>query len=162
MTTAAPEPPRRIARASPARALWQLLQPVLGVVLLLAAVVAALGGAAVWLLRSEAGTQWLLPRLPGVQVTGAHGALLSEALSADLVELRWGGGQKSVRVQALRGEGLRWSWQPAPGQWIGLSAARLSAARVTVITRRRCRPRCACRCTWRCSLCTSTSCRSTR
>ncbi len=134
MNTAAPDPPPRIARASPARALWQLLQPVLGVVLLLALVIGALGGGAVWLLRSEAGTQWLLPQLPGVQVTGARGALLSEAFSADLVELRWDGGQKSVRVQALRGEGLRWSWQPAPGQWVGLSVARLSAAHVTVDT----------------------------
>ena len=131
---APPSPPPRAARASPARALWQLMQPVLGVALLLAAVLGALGGTAVWLLRSEAGTQWLLPRLPGVQVTGARGALLSDSFSAELVELRWGGGQKSLRLLALRGSGLQWHWQPAPGQWVGLQAAELAAARVVLVS----------------------------
>ena len=32
-------------------------------------------GAAYWLLRSESGTAWLLPQLPGIETRGAKGAL---------------------------------------------------------------------------------------
>jgi translocation and assembly module TamB len=124
-----PAPP-----GGPLRALWQLLQPVLWVVLALALVAGALGGVAVWLLRSADGTAWLLARVPGLEVQGTRGALLSDRFGAERVVVRWDQGRQSVTIEALQGQGLQWSWHPAHGAWLGLQAQHLSARRVDVQT----------------------------
>ncbi|MCA0240653.1 MAG: translocation/assembly module TamB domain-containing protein [Proteobacteria bacterium] len=116
------------------RVLWHLLQPVLLVALLLAVVVAALAGAAAWLLRSEDGSRWLLARVPGVELQGLQGALLSERFAAERLAIRWGGGQQSITIDGLRAEGVHWRWHPAPGAWLGLQAASLQARRIDVQT----------------------------
>jgi translocation and assembly module TamB len=131
----APAPPVLVLpRGGPLPALWRLLQPVLAMLVLLAVVGSAVGGAAVWLLRSADGTAWLLPRLPGLQVSGVQGALLSDRFSIDQVVVRWDGNQQSVTIDGLRAEGLRWSWHPSPGAWVGLDARQLRARRVDVQT----------------------------
>jgi translocation and assembly module TamB len=118
----------------PWRAFWHLLQPVLAMLLLLGLVGAALGGVAVWLLRSAEGTAWLLARLPGLEVQGTEGALLSDAFAAERVVVRWDGGQQSVRIDKLRARGLQWSWHPARGAWVGLQAESITAQRVDIQT----------------------------
>lgn len=129
---ALPAPPP--APGGPLRAAWQLLKPVLAVALLLAVVAASLGGAAVWLLRHEQGTAWLLARLPGVEVRGPQGALLSDRFAVERLVVRWNAGQQSVAIDGLVGSGLRWRWHPEPGIWLGLEAAQLQARRVEVQT----------------------------
>lgn len=116
------------------RALAQLLLPVASVAVLLVLVGAALGAGALWLLRSAEGTAWLLARIPGIQVSGTRGALLSDAFAVERFVVRWDQGRQSVTVEGFAGEGLRWSWHPASGAWIGLDARRLDARRVEVQT----------------------------
>ena len=120
------------AVGGPWRALWQLLQPVLAMLLLLAVLGGAVGAAAVWLLRSPEGTAWLLARLPGIEFKGSQGALLSDAFAAEKVIVRWDRDQQSVTIDGLRAEGLSWTWHPAAGAWVGLSAQRLQARKVDV------------------------------
>ena len=122
------------ARGGPLRALWHLLQPVLGMLLLLVVVGGAAGGAAVWLLRSPEGTAWLMARIPGVEVKGTQGALLSERFAVERVVVRWANGEHVVAIDDLVAEGLRWHWHPAAGAWVGLDAQRLQARRVEVQT----------------------------
>lgn len=138
---AAPPPPAEAAvavtvapRGGPVRALWQLLQPVLAMLLLLAVVGGALGGVAVWLLRSAEGTAWLLARLPGLEVRGTRGALLSERFAVEHLVVRWDGGRQSVTIEGFDGQGLDWAWHPAPGALLGLRAAQLQARLVAVHT----------------------------
>jgi translocation and assembly module TamB len=116
----------------PVKACLRLLLPAVAVLALLALLLAGLAGGAVWLLRSEHGTQWLLTRLPGVQAEGVRGALLSDHFEADRLRLQWAGGTQSVTLMGLKGDGLRWAWRPAGGAWVGLDAQSLSAHDVAV------------------------------
>ena len=76
----APPPRRRIARAGAARA-----------ALALVAVLALPRG--LWaLLRSEAGTRWLLPRVPGLEVDGVQGACSASGCDPACA-VRWAGGR---------------------------------------------------------------------
>jgi len=119
--------------ARPVRTTLHLLWPLAWVLLLLAVLLGAAGGGAVWLLTSDNGTRWLLDKLPLVQASGVRGALLSEHFEADRLKISWGvGGAQSVTITTLRAEGLAWSWRPVPGAWVGLDAARLSAHEVVV------------------------------
>ena len=117
------------------RMLRQLLAPTLIVLLVTALVLGALTLGASWLLRSEGGSAWLLSRLPGVTVTGLRGAVLSEHFEADRVHIDVGARLKSITIEALVADGVRWRWLPQ-GQdsltWIGLDAKRLSARQVDV------------------------------
>ena len=121
------------------RMVWRNLPVALGVLLLtgllLALVVAAATGGAAWLLRSQEGTVWLLSRVPGLQVQGLQGALLSDAFAAEKVVVRWGTkGQQSVTIDGLQARGLTWQWHPSHGAWVGLQAQHLQARRVDVQT----------------------------
>ncbi len=121
-------------KGGPLRALWQLLQPVLAVALLLSLVGGTLGGVTVWLLRSPEGTAWLLARVPWIEVQAPQGALLSDAFAAERVVVRWDSDQQSVAIDGLQTQGLSWTWHPAPGAWVGLRAERMQARRVEVLT----------------------------
>ena len=122
------------APAQPVKTALRLLWPAVWVLALLAIALGALFGGAVWLLRTEGGTQWLLARLPGVQVSGLRGAFLSERFEAERVRIQWDGGKQSVTIVGLVGEGLVWQWRPQPLAWVGLDAAKLSARQVVVDT----------------------------
>jgi translocation and assembly module TamB len=115
-------------------ALWHLLQPVLLMLLLLAVVGGAVAAAALWLLRSPEGTAWLLARVPGMQVEGVRGALLSEHFEIDRVLVQWDRQHQSVRIDGLKADGVQWVWHPARGAWLGLVARRARAQRVEVQT----------------------------
>ena len=58
-----------------------------------------------WLARTHAGTDWLLARLPGLQVEGAEGALLDDEFRARRLVLTWAGG--SAELRGLHWQGLR-------------------------------------------------------
>jgi len=128
------------AQPKPIKTALQLLWPVALVLFLLALLLGAAAGGAVWLLRSEDGTRWLLAQLPGVEATGVHGALLSERFEADKLRITWSGGKASVTITGLQGDGLVWAWRPQsqaqsraqPQAWVGLDAAHLSAREVVV------------------------------
>ncbi|MCZ2290566.1 MAG: translocation/assembly module TamB domain-containing protein [Burkholderiales bacterium] len=129
-----PGAPIPVAPGGALRATWQLALPMLSMALLAAILAAVLGAAALWLLRSPEGTSWLLARIPGLEVTGSEGALLSDRFAARRLVVRWDKNQQHVAIDGLVGEGLQWHWHPAPGKWIGLDVARLQARRVEVDT----------------------------
>jgi len=120
-----PTPPRSLRPGLP------LLLPAAYMLALLLLLLALLAGTALWALRSENGTRWLLPRLPGVQAEGVRGALLSPHFEADRLRVQWDGGRQALTLRQFKGDGLQWSWRPARGAWLGLDARALSAAGVS-------------------------------
>ena len=116
--------------ARPRRRRWRWL---LVVALLLLVLLGALAGGAGWLLGTTPGAAWLLARVPGVQAEGVGGSLLGPAFKVDRLVLRWAP-DAAATVEGFETTGLVWSWRPAPGAWIGLRAARLGAARISVAT----------------------------
>ncbi|MFZ4649427.1 MAG: translocation/assembly module TamB domain-containing protein [Rubrivivax sp.] len=120
----------------PPKARWGLASSALSAVLAGLASVVVLPvvavGTAYAVLRTEAGTAWLLPRLPGLHVERPQGALLGPRFGAARVAFDWAGGQAGVVVEELRVEGAQWRWWLRPGVWAGLQAQSLSAARVQV------------------------------
>ena len=131
--SAAPPPaqPPGLPRPAPGAPL-RLLSPLLWVFMLLLLMLGALGGGAYWLLRSEAGTQWLLAQLPGVQVSGWRGPLFGQTLAADRLQVRVGG--IDWVIEGLAADGLRWTVRPDADAWVGLAVGRLQASRVTLLT----------------------------
>ncbi|MBI3155582.1 MAG: translocation/assembly module TamB domain-containing protein [Burkholderiales bacterium] len=118
-TASMPQAPRPARRRLVAAAL----------VLLLAAALAAAALLGAWaLLRSPAGSAWLLARVPGVEIEGLQGALLGERLA--LQRLRWHGKAGTLDAEAVELRGLRMQLRPAPGLWLALQADALQAARV--------------------------------
>ncbi len=93
------------AAAPPRRRGWlgRLLRSLSAYLLGVAAVLALLAGALGWLLYTEAGTGWLLARVPGLKVSGATGSLLG-GFGAQQVELPLPG--EGARLQL---HDLRWS-----------------------------------------------------
>ena len=85
-------------------ALTALLAGLAGLVVLPVAAVASLYAA----LSSEAGTAWLLPRLPGVEVRAPQGALLGPRFAAERLRLSVSGGPAEVVIEGLSWEGARW------------------------------------------------------
>lgn len=124
--TATAPPPR------PARTVLSLLVPLLAIVSLLLLLAGAVAGGAAWLLTTEGGTQWLLQRLPGVQVKNFQGALLGSRWRADSLRVEWAGGTQWVLVEKLAADGLQWQLLPHEHAWIALQLQTLSAAKVTV------------------------------
>ncbi|MEN9417331.1 MAG: hypothetical protein RI988_951 [Pseudomonadota bacterium] len=109
-------------------ALSALLAGLAGLVVLPLSVLAM----ALLALRSEAGTAWLLPRLPGIEVRAVQGALLGPRFAAGHLRVTWAEGAGEVVVEGLRWEGAKWRWWLAPGVWAGLRLDTLHADAVRV------------------------------
>ena len=112
----------------------------LGLLLPLAVVIAFLllvaGTAAAvlrWWAYDEAGSAWLVARLPVVEVKGFQGALLGERWQAERVRVPWGADQW-VLIEGLDSRGMRWTWKPHADAWVGLDIDSASARKVTVHT----------------------------
>ena len=112
----------------------------LGLLLPLAVVIAFLllvAGTAAAVLRwwafDEAGSAWLVARLPVVEVKGFQGALLGERWQAERVRVPWGADQW-VLIEGLDSRGMRWTWKPHADAWVGLDIDSASARKVTVHT----------------------------
>ena len=132
---ATPATASRFERGSAWRTGWHLVAPVVWVLLALLLLLAALAGLAQWLLRSEGGSQWLLQRVPGLQVQGLRGAVLSEEFSFDRLVLRDIGGLKQLQIDAVQVRGVQWQWLPRGGAFFAIQAQTLHADRVEVLTR---------------------------
>ena len=130
------EPPRDNPHAEPAplRTSLSLLLPLAVVVAFLLLVAGGFTGVARWFLFDEAGTQWLLQRLPLVQVKGFQGTLLGDSWKAERVELTWNLGQESVTIEGLATSGMRWTWRPDDNALAALHIEQLSARKITVRT----------------------------
>ena len=115
-------------------AVRQLLTPVLGILLASATLLLALGGGALWLLRSEAGTVWLLQRLPRIEMQGLRGALLSDNFAFDRLRIQIGLSVRTLEIEGVVAEGVSWSWFPGGSAWFGVHAQRLSARRLAILT----------------------------
>jgi translocation and assembly module TamB len=102
----------------------------LGAALLILPVAAVVGAFSV--LRSEAGTAWVLQNVPGLQVTAPRGALLGEHFGADRLSVSWAAGAAGVELEGVELKGARWRWWLRPGVWAGLQADSLTARRVLV------------------------------
>jgi len=124
----------RHADSAPLRTSLSLLLPLAVVVAFLLLVAGGFTGMARWFLFDEAGTQWLLQRLPLVQVKGFQGALLGEQWKADRVELTWNQGQESVTLEGLATSGMRWTWRPDEHALAALHIENLSVRKITVRT----------------------------
>jgi translocation and assembly module TamB len=120
--------------ATPVRTAFSLCLPMLGVLLLAAALLAAAAGAVRWLLVDERGSNWLLKQLPMVQVQGFQGALLGDSWRAQKLRVQWAGGQQWVLIEDLKAEGLAWRWRPTEHAWLGLQVQNLQAAKLTLAT----------------------------
>ena len=140
MQTPEPPPARRASaaralRASPLRVAWQMVAPTFWVLVTAAAVLGALAYGAHWLLRTPGGTAWLIDRVPGLQVDGPEGALLSSRFSARRVEYTGSGRVSSVVIDDLVADGLVWRWRPDAYAWLGLEAQRIDIKNLRVLTR---------------------------
>jgi translocation and assembly module TamB len=127
-----PATPRDRDPALPLRTTLRLLLPLASIMALLLLVLGLLGGAVRWLLATEAGSAWLLPRLPQVEVQGFRGALLGERWQADRVRVQWAGGQAWLLIEGLKGEGLKWTWRPDDHAWVGLAVQSLAMRKITL------------------------------
>ncbi len=86
----------------------------------------------VWLgLRSEAGTAWLLPQVPGLKITGPRGPLLGD-FSAERVEWLLPGAGDRLVLEEPAWTGLALARSPDAGVWFSVRLATLSARRATL------------------------------
>jgi len=93
-----------------------------------AAVAAALAGAGAWLLTTESGAQWLLARVPGLQVDGVSGGLLGD-FSVQQLDMTLPGEGASLRLQHLRWSAPR--IRPGGGNtWLRIGFDQLGAQRI--------------------------------
>ncbi|MDP1902312.1 MAG: translocation/assembly module TamB domain-containing protein [Rubrivivax sp.] len=120
--------------ATPGRTGLRLLWPLASILALLVLTLGILGGLGTWMLTTEAGSQWLVPRLPLLQTQGFRGALLSKQWRADKVQFTWAGGKASLTLEDLRADGLSWHWRPHPSAWLGVDVQRFTARKATVVT----------------------------
>jgi translocation and assembly module TamB len=87
-------------------------------------------------LRSEAGSAWLLTRLPALPglghltVTAPRGALLGPDFSADRVRLSLPGMALELDIDGLQWQGAQWRWWLGSDIWAGVEATRLQAQAV--------------------------------
>ena len=128
----APPPPAAAPRRRGRVLRWAGRVLVLGVVG--APLAAAVG--LVSALHSDAGTAWLLARLPAVPGVGQltvrapRGALLGPDFSAGSLRLSLPGPGLELEVDGLQWQGAQWRWWLGPGVWAGVEAAHLQAQAV--------------------------------
>lgn len=115
-----PAPPRR-------RFLGPLLRSFGGYLLSVVLALGLLVGALWWLLYTEAGSGWLLARVPGLQVSAPSGSLLG-GFSAQQVEFPLPGEGARLRLQDLRWTAPRWRAGDAT-LWLRVEIEQLSARR---------------------------------
>jgi translocation and assembly module TamB len=118
----------------PLRTSLSLLAPLGMVMAVLLLVVGTATAVVRWWLFDEAGSQWLVQRLPLIQVQGFRGALLGPSWQADRVHLTWENGKASLTIEGLSASGMQWSWRPHEQAWLGLRIEQLAARKLVVQT----------------------------
>ncbi|HEU5295197.1 MAG TPA: hypothetical protein VFU71_10435, partial [Burkholderiaceae bacterium] len=119
-------PPSPTPRASRRR--WLGLAIAALALIVLASALALLAHGA----RSEAGTRWLLQRVPGLTVSGVQGSLIGDALRIESLQWQGGATQPGIRIERLELLQPQWRLLPFAGAWLSLSASALSAQRVAL------------------------------
>jgi len=119
-TTPTPPAPRRPRRAL----VWGLV----GAAALAATLL--VGGSALtgWVVGTQAGSNWLLRQVPGLQVEGLQGTLGGTTLVVKRLRYTLSGAKLQVEDAQL--SGMAWRWRPHPGAWFELTLDTLQAARV--------------------------------
>ncbi len=106
---------------------WSAALALLSLVLL----VGGLGAGLWWSVRSEAGSAWLVSRLPGIDVTAPRGVLLGDFETGRVVVKLSGSDQ--IVLTGLGWRGLQLARSKAPGLWARVSFADLHASRIDVL-----------------------------
>ena len=127
------------ARAKPVATGLGLLLPSLWIIGLTLALVAVGLGAGYGALTTEAGSRWLLHKLPYIQVDGFRGALLGDRWQAQRLVYSWAKGQSTLTLEEVDAQGLRWAWRglspelaSAPKAWGALHAKSLTVSKATL------------------------------
>jgi translocation and assembly module TamB len=120
--------------AAPLFTAFGLLLPLGVVVAFLLLVGGIAAGFVRWMLLDEAGTAWLLQRVPGLQVQGLQGALLGPRWQAERLVFTWSGGKASATLEGLRAEGLQWAWRPDAHAWVAVQVGELTLRKATVVS----------------------------
>jgi translocation and assembly module TamB len=100
--------------------------------LVLALLAALLIGAGAWLWHSDTALARLLPRVPGLSISGQQGRPTGGPFSVD--RLQWQGAGLQVLVEDLAWDDAQWSWRPHGGSWAGVRLTQPRAALVRVRT----------------------------
>lgn len=98
----------------------------------IALLVGAAAGGLWWALRSEAGSAWVVARLPGVEVTGPRGTLLGD-FEAARVEVTLGGGTTRLRLSGFGWRGLQLQRSETAGLWARIAVAEMYARRLDLL-----------------------------
>ncbi|MEI7466274.1 MAG: hypothetical protein WCJ87_13085, partial [Burkholderiales bacterium] len=106
---------------------WSAALALLSLILL----VGGLGAGLWWAVRSEAGSAWVVSRLPGVEVTAPRGVLLGDFETGRVVVKLSGSDQ--IVLTGLGWRGLQMARSKAPGLWARVSFAELHASRIDVL-----------------------------
>ena len=123
----APSPPALHSRR-PGRLRALLPLALAAVVLMVLAVPAALW----WALRSDGGSAWLLRQVPGLQVSGARGALWGDFSARRIEWLLPGAGDKLLLDDAAW-QGLQIDIGSHPGEWLAVQLRSLQARRAELV-----------------------------
>ncbi|MGL6110795.1 MAG: hypothetical protein ACRC2B_11945, partial [Rubrivivax sp.] len=126
--TVATAPAPAVAAPKRAHALRGLHFSLVGYLLSVAAALALVVGSVWWLLSTEAGTAWLLARVPVVQVSGVTGALFGD-FEAQRVEMPLPGEGARLQMQDLGWKRLRLHSAGAH-QWLRISLDELRIGRI--------------------------------
>jgi len=131
-----PAPPQQhpLAKSAPLAASLSLLLPLGLVIAVLLLVLGSSTAFVRWLALDEAGSQWLVQRLPGVQVQGFRGALLGPGWQMDRLHVEWDGGRQSLTIEGLKTNDMQWTWRPHDRAWLGLRVDQLSARKAVLRT----------------------------
>jgi translocation and assembly module TamB len=128
-----PHPTDHHKAAAPLVTSLGLLLPLAVVVAFLLLVAGTAAAVLRWWAFDEAGSAWLVARLPVVEIKGFQGALLGDRWQAERVRVPWGD-DKYVLIEGLDSRGMRWAWRPHADAWVGLDIDSASARKVTVHT----------------------------
>ena len=109
---------------------WRVWSAALGLISLVLLVIAS-GAGLWWAVRSEAGSAWVVSRLPGVEVTAPRGVLLGDFETGRVVVKLSGNDQ--IVLTGLGWRGLRLARSEASGQWAQLSMDDLHASRIDLL-----------------------------
>lgn len=129
-----PHPTDRHASAAPLATSLSLMLPLAVVMAFLLLVAGTAAALLRWWAYDEAGSAWLVARLPLVEVKGFKGALLGDRWQADRVRVAWEDGHAWLEIEGLDSRGMHWQWRPSGDAWLGLEVAQLSARKVSVNT----------------------------
>ncbi|MDO9313412.1 MAG: translocation/assembly module TamB domain-containing protein [Burkholderiaceae bacterium] len=98
----------------------------------IALLVGALAGGLWWALRNEAGSAWVVSKLPGIEVTAPRGVLLGD-FEAQRVQVTLSGGTTRIVLTGFGWRGLRLTRSDTAGLWARIFVADLHAARLDLV-----------------------------